>query len=434
LDAFNAFTMIEPPPAVVYNEEDLQFFLDHMEEVRVINATYPYYNKAKYKFKEAGLDPIAGWKALKMLRQGFSNALPFSIYTTYNKSIEMESLLHYLDKETCGSLESDGPHPYSSRSKLIVSALFEEAYASSTLEGAITTRDVAKELIRTNRKPRDKSESMILNNYRAMEMIRNNRNQDLTLELLFELHEIVGVGTMDQGEADTYRNEKQKIVVMDAVTGEQIHIPPSADSVPRLMNELITFFNQKQDFPSSSGKPFHHPILRASIVHFMIGYIHPFADGNGRVGRSLFYWHMLRNNYWIIEYLAISQVILKSKNSYYKAFQETELDSNDLTYFLKYHTEALVKALKRMKEYLEKKKRENGSDLNAYIDKFNITMREAKLFVQIQKSNRNWMVKDVQQELDISPNTAKKALVALEEKGLIASFPIDKKTTGWKLT
>ena len=99
------------------------------------------------------------------------------------------------------------------------------------------------------------------------------------------------------------------------------------------MNELCEF--------SNSNDKFIHPIIKGIIIHFLIGYIHPFNDGNGRTARSLFYWYLLKNDYWLFEYMAISRVINGSKGQYRDAYLKTESDTfykeekGHLTYFIK---------------------------------------------------------------------------------------------------
>jgi hypothetical protein len=74
-----------------------------------------------------------------------------------------------------------------------------------------------------------------------------------------------------------------------------------------------------------------HPVLRAILLHFMIGYDHPFADGNGRTARALFYWSMARSGYWLMEYTSISHILRKAPARYMRAYLHTETDKNDTT-------------------------------------------------------------------------------------------------------
>src|SRR6202008_5043177 len=106
-----------------------------------------------------------------------------------------------------------------------------------------------------------------------------------------------------------------------------LHHPPCLHAFDAFLADLFKFFNE--DDPDL----FIHPIVKACIIHFMIGFIHPFVDGNGRTARALFYWYLLKKEYWLTEYLSISRLILKAKGQYARAFQYTEVDEHDLTYF-----------------------------------------------------------------------------------------------------
>ena len=112
---------------------------------------------------------------------------------------------------------------------------------------------------------------------------------------------------------------------------EIFHDPPPAEQLDERMAAMCDFANGK--IPNH----FIHPVVRAIILHFWLAYDHPFVDGNGRTARALFYWLMLRNNYWLFEFISISQIIRKAPIKYGRAFLYTETDDNDLTYFILYH-------------------------------------------------------------------------------------------------
>ena len=97
------------------------------------------------------------------------------------------------------------------------------------------------------------------------------------------------------------------------------------------MDDLIEFVNG-----DNQGNRFIHSIIRSCTAHYPIGWIHLFTDGNGRTARALFYWVLLKNGYWLAEYLTISRIVLKNKNQYYKAFLFAEADGSDITYFIQY--------------------------------------------------------------------------------------------------
>ena len=101
------------------------------------------------------------------------------------------------------------------------------------------------------------------------------------------------------------------VLEKNGITGEVAHEPPSYEKIPEIINQLCDFANKDDTFI--------HPIIKAIIIHFLISFLHPFVDGNGRTARSLFYWYMLKKGYWMREFLSISRIIYKKKNLYEKA-------------------------------------------------------------------------------------------------------------------
>ena len=433
-------TLERPPSQVLHWDlEVLDILKNHKQLLIKLFQEYPYWSKLKYQAREQRLGAEQLWVATKYYRQLQAEVLTLHDRFYLNVPAKLQHALHQLDMHCGGNLQSYlGPLPNSLKDRFIISSLLTEAFSSSTLEGAVSTRDRAKELIRQGKKPRTKDERMIVNNYLAMEFLRAHRNDDLTSELLMELHDILSKDPLDQGRAGQYRDGTQEIYIHDDLEGEMVYLPPPAEQVVPRMEELIRFFNYRQgqntaDLPWAQKLTFVHPILQATIIHFMVGYIHPFADGNGRMARALFYWHMLRNGYWMAEYLSISQVILQSKHQYYRAFLEVEQDENDLTYFLLYHTKALLKAFESLKAYLERQLKKQRIDLADQAARLGVTPRQAEMLSAIDKSANIWTVQQTATYLTVSENTARAELNALTDKGLLERFQIDKKSQGWRL-
>jgi len=235
------------------------------------------------------------------------------------------------------------------RNQYYVSSLIEEAITSSQLEGAATTREVAKQMIREKRAATDRSEQMILNNYVAMQRITELKNVPLTKDLVLELQSILTDGTLDNPNArGRFRNPGEDIVVEDQ-EGTIYHIPPPAHELESRMEIMCAFANG--DIPEY----FIHPVLRSIMLHFWLAYDHPFVDGNGRTARALFYWSMLHSGFWLCEYISISHIIRKAPVKYARAYLLTETDDNDLTYFMMYHVDVLRQALTALNQYIQKK-------------------------------------------------------------------------------
>ncbi|HJT43064.1 MAG TPA: Fic family protein [Rhizomicrobium sp.] len=266
----------------------------------------------------------------------------------------LKEILRDLDMNAGGALGSSETVLSTGEGKrYLARSLAEEPFQSSFIEGAATTRQIAKKLIFEGREPRTKDERMVLNNYRAMQFIKAHKDDDLTIPMLLELHKIVTDSTMDD-PADSGRfRTTDDVRVVDDTTNEVLHQPPPVAKLDARLDRLMKFANRKYD-----SSNWIHPLVRAMILHFLLSYEHPFVDGNGRVARALFYWLALKEGYWLIEYVSISAVIAESKIQYGQAFLHTETDSADLTYFLIYHANILKTSLTRLAEFVERKRKE----------------------------------------------------------------------------
>lgn len=327
--------------------------------------------------------------------------------------------LHWLDRYAAGSIQSDqaitSPH---TRTTYLVRSLIEEAINSSQLEGASTTRNVAKEMIRQQREPRSKSEQMIFNNYRAMQFIHEIKNEQLTPSMIFELQRIVTEKTLeDESESGRLRTETDDIHVVDNTSYEVLHTPPKAEELPTRLQELCDFANSTD---TGDDVPFFHPVLKAIILHFMLAYDHPFCDGNGRTARALFYWSMAKQGYWLVEFVSISKAIKAAPAQYGKAFLYTETDENDITYFLIHQLDVLHKSIEALHCYLDKKAQEI-SNTEALLQKNEqlrgkLNFRQLALLRHALKHPRfAYVVQEHQQSHGISYDIARKDLLELAD-------------------
>jgi Fic family protein len=334
----------------------------------------------------------------------------------------MQQKLHELDLSLGGNLDASDIIPSEEKQRYLISSLMEEAIASSQLEGAATTRKVAKEMLESNRKPRNVSEEMIVNNYAAMQWIVDNKNTRITEEAILQIHRIITNNTLsDKQKEGTFRTTDD-IRIIDVQTGAVLHPPPPPEDLRHLMNELCKFVNdiEKEDF-------FLHPISKAIIIHFLIGYIHPFADGNGRTGRALFYWYLIRKGYWLIEYMSVSRIILGSKARYARAYQHTEKDQNDLTYFILYNLKCIENSLSELKRYIERKNLEKR-DILKLLRHTDYNERQIALIQEIINHKKSvFSVTEVQNKFGISNQTARADLSDLSSRGILETRKSGKK-------
>ncbi|HEX9513950.1 MAG TPA: Fic family protein [Puia sp.] len=387
------------------------------EFIQINESSYPYWEKWKYLAKEWGYDPKKLWSVVKTYRRPKKEIKFFGLdgfRMHINTPSIMQQQLHELDLNLGGSLNTSDLIPTEEKQRYLVSSLMEEAIASSQLEGAATTRKLAKEMLESNRKPRNLSEQMIVNNYEVMQWIVKNKNAILTPDLILGIHHIITNNTLIEKEEEGAFRKTDDVRVIDVQTGAVLHTPPSHEYLENLMKEFCVFANDghKEDF-------FLHPISKAIIIHFLIGYIHPFADGNGRTARALFYWYLLKKGYWLIEYMSVSRIILDSKAQYARVYQYTEFDENDLTYFILYNLKAINRALDELKKYIERKNLEKKNILSLLRDT-DYNDRQLVLLQELLHDKKNtFTVPEIQIRFGVSNQTARNDLNHLVAKGIL---------------
>ena len=326
-----------------------------------INGKYLHWDDLLHRNPPEGISHEEWWLGLKMDRISSAKQVPLlvdnnSIPFSYNLVDPIPEWLHEIDLRVGGRIEmpSQVTNP-ETRDRYHVESLIEEAITSSQLEGASTTRRVAKEMFRSGRRPRGQSETMIFNNYLTMKMISGLKAEKMTPELVLQIHECATRDTLDDTTAvGRFRNPSDDIYVGDQ-EGQVFHRPPHADTLKERMDAMCAFCN------GASEQPFIHPVLRSIILHFWLGYDHPFVDGNGRCARALFYWSMLHQGYWLCEYISISQILLKAPARYGLSFLHTETDGNDLTYFLLYHLNVIRRSIDELHKFIRRRTKQTGS-------------------------------------------------------------------------
>lgn len=398
---------------------------DMAKLMKKINSGYYYWDRVKY-MAPAGVDPTVLWQAVKLQRMVNAKAVIFGKYKFYFTITEqMLALLHEFDMNIGGSLGTKNLIPDNDKNFYLVSSVMEEAIASSQMEGASTTRKVAKEMLRKKLKPRDKSQLMIANNYATIRYLSEHRQDEFSVERLLEIHRYISSGTLDDKDDEGNIRRTDDIVVMDGITGDIAHTPPPHEEVKQLLEDLCSFANN--DSPDN----FIHPIIKGIILHFMLAYIHPFADGNGRTARSLVYWYMMKKGYWLTEYLSISRIIYTSKAKYEHAFLYTERDGNDLSYFIQFNLDTMKRAYEELKNYLQRKISERDSIL-MFKDMKGINQRQAHILKVIaEKGNEILTTKEVATRFNITSPTARADLQNLVRLGFMTEIPLNNKMSGY---
>jgi len=393
--------------------------------IREFNEKYLYWTELKYKNIPEQFDPELLWAAAKMNRNLTARMIKISdipgFEFTYNLTPYIQQKLHEFDLNLGGRLEGKDIVPESDKNQYLISSIMEEAIASSQLEGAVTTRKDAKVMLRQERKPQNRSEQMILNNYITIKKLAHLKNKELTPQLVLDIHASITKDTLDDPRQEGRFRNTNDIVVSDKTTGNVIYQPPDFRQIEKIMDGFCVFANEADE------DTFIHPVIRATILHFLIGYIHPFVDGNGRTARAIFYWYLLSKGYWLIEYMSISRMIIRSPVQYSRAYLFTELDDNDLTYFIKYQVKTAESAFDSLKEYISRKIEEKNQLYDFKMIK-GVNDRQAYILKLLSDDPKlTFTIKEVQNRFNTVYQTARTDILSLEELGLI-----EKTTSGKK--
>lgn len=381
------------------------------------NARYLHWDQFRHRPLPAGFTLPQGWAYLKFSRRSALRSAPFGDADgksfVFSLPDNAQKILSQIDRFAGDNIETEAGGRLPSRERYIVSSLMEEAIASSQLEGAATTRVVAKEMLSSGRAPRDRSEQMIVNNWISIQSLRARRNEPMTPQLLCAIQKQLTTGTMkDEADAGAFRDRDDVVVTWRE---EVVHQPPAAAMLPARMEAFCRFAN------SDEGEPWLHPVVKAAMLHFWLAYDHPFADGNGRTARALVYWYLLSRGYWLFEYMAISRLFLKAPTQYGRAYLYTETDDGDLTYFLMLNLRVIHLALEELRLYIRRKNAEITAAVGALQHHRDLNLRQRQFLANaLRHPDERHSVEKYRVENNVVYQTARQDLLALMEKGLLS--------------
>ena len=236
-----------------------------------------------------------------------------------NVDFETRAIMRSLNKASRALAQFNGDSKTIPNQDILVSTLFlQEALASSEIENIVTTED---ELFRADlfqdssshpaAKEVTRYRDALSHGYQKM----GEANGVLSNNLLIELFQIL------KQQQDGFR-KTPGTVLRSQQTGEDIYVPPQQpDEITRLMNKLEIFINN-DDLCCLD------PLIKMTIIHHQFESIHPFTDGNGRIGRILNVLYLTRTGLLNMPILYISREITRRKSDYYRLLQ-TVRDTNE---------------------------------------------------------------------------------------------------------
>jgi Fic family protein len=421
---------IEKPDISAIDSERFSKLVSDEKVQKLIQKSFvPYSHWEKIKRWNApnGVSILEVWAAIKFIRQNILNQRESAVKDKEGKSFTwisylpgLEEFLHQVDMKLGGNLFVGGNQVGDEmKHRLLSRGVMEEAIASSQLEGAHTSRKAAKQIILERRKPKNKDEQMIVNNYQAMLLIEDElKEKKLDENILFDLHQVLTINTLKDTDIGRYRKNEDDIIIGDAGFKDEIyHIPPKEDVIKKEIKRFIAYAND-----DLTDEGFVHPVIKAIILHFWFGYLHPFVDGNGRMARALFYWFLLRKKYWAFGFLPLSKVLKNAPAQYRDAYIYTEQDDNDLTYFIDFNIRKISQAMREFEEYAQKKWTENTRMAKVARSRYELNDRQIQLLRYYYKNkDATTSISTHMKIYGTSRITAMKDLRDLQRQGFVTS-------------
>ena len=404
----------------IINDNEFQEIIEKFTHNRYLNKPEIFYRVQSGVLSERS----TLWEDVLAYRKQHATFIPLLDQSNqsfwYYKPPFLEKYLHQIDLVAKKKVE-ELVTP-SIRDKVMMDSLIDEAFYSSVIEGAFSTKKRTKELVQVQ-DPKNKSEKMILNNYYGLQFVLSNLNKDLNKSTFLELHKIITKDTLSEEDySEEYRNGPVFITFEDAIKQEPLYVAPDSTEVEKLMDDLFVFINDETD------ANFIHPIIKACILHFYIGYVHPFFDGNGRTARAFAYMYLLKKGYDFFKFFSISSVLNNKSKKYYKAFLDTEDYGSDITYFIVAYSEITLQALEDMIETIRKQSDVEVVQLHLEQEGVILNGRQQKFLPFMSKKESNIiLIDDYKKKYKVSYETARRDLMELADLGIMEVIKRGKK-------
>ena len=409
--------------AADFSALDVERQMTLIDSASAVDAQGRYlpWDQIRHREPPAGLTVRQYWFGVAMARRATARTLPLlgrggQPFWYSNAPTLLEALDRLERAQRTHVLGDEQLMTNAARNRWLQQGLMDESIQSSRLEGANTSRLIAHEMLRDGRAPRDKSERMITNNFAAMQTVERwaATGEPVDLDHILRLHRIVTVGTM-HAERDAGRLQQPGEARVYVVSGshEIVHRPPPASELPERMQRLCDFADGGLD------TEYLPAIIRAILLHFMIGYDHPFVDGNGRTARALFYWSLLRSGWWLAPYLPISHFLLRAPAQYSRSYQYVTADSNDVTHFLLHQLDIMQQAA----DLLERDLQQQSAAVRDLVERLGESgFSERQLAIlngALDQPNRIFTIAQQQNEHRVSYWAARADLQDLAERGYL---------------
>jgi Fic family protein len=255
---------------------------------------------------------------------------------------------------------------------------------------------------------RDRDVQEVINYRKVVAFIGDKKDIPIDEKTILALHKLTVDSILDEHASGEYR--KKEVVIRNSITGDVSFRPPPSVEVEWQMKDLVEFIHKEKDI---------HSVLKAGIVHYEFVRIHPFLDGNGRVGRALSMLVLFAEGYDIREFFSLEEHFDRNAADYYKALQSVAIHNGDVTNWLEYFSECLAIELTKIKEKIERISIDNKMKEKLGGTPVMLTDRQLKIIEYIQEVG--YLENKVFANLfpDVSEDTALREVQDLVKKGII---------------
>lgn len=187
----------------------------------------------------------------------------------------------------------------------------------------------------------------VYNILKALNWIQEKRLKDLSPKDLLQMHNLVLNGLIEKSNLGKFRNEVSAIF---NAAGIAVYLPPPPRQISALIEKLLKFSNNNKE----SFIP-----IKAVLTHYSFEKIHPFLDGNGRIGRLLLQAVLKKEGYDMKGLLSLEEYLDNHRSSYYSALEDPE---RDVTGYIEFMLEAIAETAQTAKELVLQKEKADISD------------------------------------------------------------------------
>lgn len=279
------------------------------------------YKKLMHKYSGTDLKEFIG-----LLKKGLYKSLPLPDFQGRN-IVYLENVMHLHQASIKPLMATRGKEtPYG------LKAMESEIASTLTIENIDFTRESVRKIL-NGYAPSDESEKRIFGIKKGLEYISQPLNK-MTEANINTLYQLAIAETLDDESrlrpGSLYRHDSVFVVGQELEHTGLLH-----QKLPEYMSELVRFATQEDGM---------NDLLKAAAIHFYIGYLHPYFDGNGRMARLIHLWFLVQQGYPSVLFIPFSSYIEKERSAYYKAYSLTEQNAKlgevtDITAFLAFFTE-----------------------------------------------------------------------------------------------